>query len=299
MIIKTLKEHTEYTKHNVYFVYCFLDTRKPGKYIFGDYEFDHEPIYIGKGKGMRPNKHYVLYKSINTRFYSKMQSIIDKGFNPDYILLKENMSEDESFENEKYFISLIGRIENGGTLTNLSDGGEGQSGFKFSEESKLNMSRSRLGKKIGPMSEETKLKISISKVGKPTKLKGFKMSEETKQKLSIKAKERTGDKNSMFGKKHTTDSIEKMSQNREKLYGENNPNFGRVYRESEKTFDRWEITNTDGEVMIIDNLAKFCLDNNLNASCMRDIMYGRMKNHKGWIKVIKLTNNVIKKKPDI
>jgi hypothetical protein len=301
MIVKRLYESFE----NVYFVYCFLDTRKPGEYIYGDYKFDFEPIYVGKGKGIRPERHFVLYKKYNNRFYSKMSSIISSGNKPEFILLRSNLSEKESFELERYFINLIGRIENGGNLTNLSDGGEGQSGFRHSEKTKRKMSEKRSGRKLKPLSDETKLKISISKIGKPSKLKGMsfddrfgtEVSNEIKNKMSKSASEKTGEKNSMYGKKHKESSKEKMSKNRVKKFGEDNPNFGREYKEEEKTFDTWKLTNIDGEEFIINNLNKFCLENGLNPSCMRDINYGRMKNHKGWIKVEKLTDNVKKKTP--
>jgi hypothetical protein len=101
----------------------------------------------------------------------------------------------------------------------------------------------------------------------------------------------------MFGKKHKEESIQKMKDNTIKLFGENNPNFGRVYKESEKTFDDWELTNINGDILIISNLNKFCRENNLNDSSMRSLYYGTRKNHRGWIKVVKLTNNVKNKKP--
>jgi len=290
---------------NIYFVYCFLDTRKPGEYIYEDYRFDFEPIYVGKGKGIRPQRHFTLYKRYNTRFYSKMYSIISSGNKPEFILLSSGLTEQESLDCERFFIKTIGRIEQGGTLTNLSDGGEGQSGFKFSEESKKKMSEARKGRKGNPLSDESKLKISLSKIGKPSKLRGISLydlhgdekSNLIKLKMSKAASKRTGERNSMFGKNHTDDSKQKMSSNRVKKFGEENPNFGRVYKEEEKTYDSWRLTNENGDQIIINNLSKFCLENNLNPSCMRDIFYGRMKKHKGWIKVEKLTDNVKKKTP--
>jgi hypothetical protein len=191
-------------------------------------------------------------------------------------------------------------------LTNLTDGGEGQSGFKFSEESKKKMSDSKLGRKVGPMSDETKMNISLSKMGKVSYKKGKNLEEivgiersiDIKKRLSDIAKERVGDKNGMFGRKHSDESKEKMSKNTIKKFGSDNPSFGRVRKESEKIYDTWELSNQNGDVVVVDNLSKFCKENNLNPTCMRDIFYGRMKSHKGWIKVLKITNNIKKKKMD-
>ena len=41
-------------------------------------------------------------------FYSKIQSIINDGFTPEYKVIESNLTEEKSFEYEKYFINLIG-----------------------------------------------------------------------------------------------------------------------------------------------------------------------------------------------
>lgn len=283
-----------------YVVYCYLDPRKPGIFLFGNLKFDYEPIYIGKGKPNRPQRHLTLYKNNTNRFYSKLQSIIESGVTPEYKIIKSDLTEEKSFEYEKHFIELIGRIENNGTLTNLTNGGEGQSGFKFSNESKLKRSQKTKGE-LNPMfgkshSDNTILKISNSKLGKPSNRKGKTHTDLSKQKMSEKGKERVGEKNPMFNKTHKKESTDLMSKNTIKLFGEKNPNYGRKYKESEKTFDTWEITDINGNTLIVDNLTKYCRENQLNPTCMRDIFYGRMKKHKQWVKVNKITNNVKQKK---
>lgn len=44
-------------KKNRFYVYALLDPRKPGKYKYGEYEFDYEPFYVGKGSGDRCEHH--------------------------------------------------------------------------------------------------------------------------------------------------------------------------------------------------------------------------------------------------
>jgi hypothetical protein len=46
-----------------FYVYAYLDPRKPGKYVYGEYVFDYGPFYIGKGFDNRMYIH--LTESIN------------------------------------------------------------------------------------------------------------------------------------------------------------------------------------------------------------------------------------------
>ena len=116
--------------------------------------------------------------------------------------------------------------------------------------------------------------------------------------MSIKGKGRIGSKNSMFGKHHSKETIEKI-RNKPKKFGIDNPNYHREYTEEQKTSDEWKLRNTEGVEIVIKNLCNFCKENNLNSTCMRDIYYGRQKKHKNWISVEKLTDNVKKKKDPI
>ncbi len=113
------------------------------------------------------------------------------------------------------------------------------------------------------MSDETKINISISKIGKVSGFKGKTHNQSSKDLLSKIAKERIGDKNGMFGRKH---------------------------KEESKVSDQWELTDIDGNQITITNLNKFCQDNNLNSNCMKSISYGLRKRHKDWIGVKKLTD---------
>lgn len=282
--------------NNNYYIYVFLDTRKPGIYEFDDLIFNFEPIYIGKGKNERLNRHFYLYKHNNTRFYSKIKAIINSNQVPLYFKIVEELSEIDALDKEIELIKSIKRIENGGTLTNLTDGGEGVSGLKMSDETKEKMSKSHLGKKIGKLSNETKMKISISRIGSISPMLNKKHSDESKAKMSEKAKLRVGEKNSMYGKKHSEESKEKMSNNTIRKYGKDNPSYGRIVLESQKITDEWKLINKLGDEVIVKNLNEFCRQNDLNSSCMRDIYYGRSKTHKNWVFVDKLTNNVKKKK---
>jgi len=117
---------------NGYYVYIYLDPRKPGKYKYDEYKFDYEPFYVGKGKGRR-------FKDIDYNrsdyFKRKINKIKNSGLKLTFLKLKKNLNEEESFIQESKLIKLIGRKDlNKGTLVNFTDGGGGISGYIKTEE---------------------------------------------------------------------------------------------------------------------------------------------------------------------
>lgn len=82
------------------------------------------------------------------------------------VFVQEGLTEEEAFNLEQYCIALYGRIDLGtGTLRNLTDGGDGSSGWRPSQETRNKMSQSLLGNKrwLGKKHTEcTKRKISQS-----------------------------------------------------------------------------------------------------------------------------------------
>lgn len=127
---------------NKFYVYVYLDPRKPGTYKYNEFEFTHQPFYIGKGKGYRC---YVGLKNDNQVYkvkYNKIQSIISSGNIPIVIKLYENLTEEESLKIEVELISKIGKIINkNGPLVNITDGGDGGNGFKHTNEWKKVLSK--------------------------------------------------------------------------------------------------------------------------------------------------------------
>lgn len=135
-----------------------------------------EPFYVGKGCGYRSTR-----KTNRTKHW---HSIVNK-YGYDVINLEVNLTEEESFEKEIYWIDRIGRKDLGnGPLINYSNGGEGTSGYKMSDERKQ-LTSERFKGRISPMkgkdpwnkgkkgvqimSEETRKKISESHTNKESK----------------------------------------------------------------------------------------------------------------------------------
>ena len=129
-------------------------------YTYAYLREDKTPYYIGKGKGYRIN--------------SKQRNIKPPKDKSRIIFLKQNLTEEEAFKHEIYMIAVLGRKDLGtGILRNLTDGGEGVSGYRHSDETKMFIKEVGKGKKH---SDKTKKKISIGNKGK-------KQTEETKKKI--------------------------------------------------------------------------------------------------------------------
>jgi hypothetical protein len=173
-----------------FYVYIYLDPRKPGNFKYNEYEFNHEPFYVGKGK----NKRAWLLK----RHPDKMLQRKLNKFTPIILLTKNKFSEVLALKIESALISKIGRSDlKEGPLANLTNGGEGTSGYIMTEDHKNKIIKSRKGYKH---SEETKRKIGESNKGKI-------ISEEQKKNQSNKMKGRQ----SRLGKHHTEETKNKLS----------------------------------------------------------------------------------------
>jgi hypothetical protein len=229
-------------------------------YTYAYLREDRTPYYIGKGKGNRAYRK--RYKGIKP---PKDKSRI--------LMLKQNLTEAEAFRHEVYMINVFGRKDLGtGILHNKTDGGEGNSGFVPSEETRRKLSEANKGKIT---SEETRRKLSEVRKGKTLSVEHKRklseahkgknkepMLEETKRKLSEAHKGKTlseqhkrkvseakkGKKNHFYGKTHSEETKIKISEAKkgktpseetkkrlsESHKGDKNPNYGKVHSEETK-----------------------------------------------------------------
>lgn len=154
-----------------FYVYVYLDPRKRGSFKYGEFEFDYEPFYVGKGNGYRSIGHIWEAHSIannnikqsdkpnlNWRKIRKILKIEKEFGTPIVKILQDNLNEDEAYSFEIKVVSCIGRADYKlGPLLNMTDAGEG--GKNPAPEVREQMRQRRIGQKH---SQEVKNKISKS-----------------------------------------------------------------------------------------------------------------------------------------
>jgi len=145
---------------NDYYIYVYLDTRKKSKNIFSEtISFDYEPFYVGKGRNKRYRQHLMpCGKGYNRLRDSIITKILDEGKEPIIIKVYDGLSEEDALIKEEELITLIGRRDLClGTLSNLTDGGDGAKSRICKDETKELLRKALSGRVF---TEEWKQKIS-------------------------------------------------------------------------------------------------------------------------------------------
>ena len=214
----------------IYYVYMYLKE-------------NGTPFYVGKGKGNRHLAHLQEAKKSSTKDTNRLKintikKMLNEGKEPKIVFIDKNINEDSAFELEEFLISEIGRIDlKTGTLTNLTNGGDGAAGQsrdmtgennpnfgktgelcywwgrKHTEETKLKMSEVQTGR---VMTEEHKTNMRKPKsekgranIAKARKESLYRPSEETKLKLSLAGK---GKPSPLKGRKASEETKRKISE---------------------------------------------------------------------------------------
>ena len=214
-----------------------MDPRKFGKYCYNglDICFLYEPFYIGKGCGDRHTDHTreVIneYKPTNKIRYGKISHIIKDGLSPIVFILEENLSLEDSYLKEVKYISIIGRIDlKSGTLSNLTNGGDG-------------------GKGMSPITKDYFSKL-FSGSGNP-----------------MFGKSRYGIENPFFNKNHSLETKSKISaKNFGRLPWNKGIKYEAVSGEKNNNVLDYTIISPDGEIFTIKScyFSEFCNENKLS-----------------------------------
>jgi hypothetical protein len=227
-------------------------------YTYAYLREDKTPYYIGKGTNYRA-------------FDRKRKGIKPPSDKSKIILLKKNLTEEESFRHEIYMIAVFGRKDLGtGILQNKTNGGDGPSGIipwnkgkTHSEETKKKIKEKRA---LQTISQETREKMSISRRGEKHPLYGRGHTEETKKKLS----------NSKKGKKLSLEHKNKVAES--------------VLKRTSKTY---EVTFPDGKVEIFYNLVEISrkyANLKLDSGRLSKLALGKIESYKN-VRIKILENN--------
>lgn len=300
-----------------FYVYAYVDPRKPGKYAYDEYAFDFEPFYVGKGMEGRC-RHFKKHNDIVKRKVQKIQNI---GIEPIIVKVLCETTEPNAFSVEQNLISLIGRASlHQGTLANLTDGGEGVSGQVQLEETKrIRAYKSKKWHQAAKLTQEyqdrskrhgeyvrrlradansiynsKEYRKAISEGGK----RGWaskRNAEEIKLKSSESHKKNWATPGHRIASEETRHKriagIRAAWKNPESGY------FNHDYKKmkNEKIRSAWNSLETRklrclkwipispiGEMFFTDDLPQFCTKYDLSPDGMRKVAYGKLNSYKNW-----------------
>ncbi len=181
-----------------FYVYVYIDPR------------DGTPFYIGKGHGNRDRSHlFPCNLKQNQFFYHKINKLLKQDVNPKVRRIFENLSEQEAFFWETFFIHALGRRNlDEGPLCNLTNGGDGFAGYVVTPERRQQAAEAarRTKNNAGRKHSETTKKL-LAEIARKRNL-GRKLSEGTKEKIGLANR----------GRKHTADTRKRMSAGQKRRY---------------------------------------------------------------------------------
>lgn len=127
-------------------------------YVYILFDKQAIPRYVGKGKNRRATNHLRRSHNADVRRLVK-----NSGGDLPIVIVRDSITETEAFETEAALIAAIGRGMDG-PLLNLTDGGDGVSGYKWTPEQIAAVRAARKGFILSP---EARAKISAALSGVP------------------------------------------------------------------------------------------------------------------------------------
>ena len=280
-----------------FYIYLLCDPRKPGQYVYGDYSLPFEPFYVGKGHGKRAWNHTKVIKrggkSANPHKDRIIAKLLRQGLSPVVEVLKEDLAEDTAFELEKLLISTIGRVDlKLGPLSNMSEGGEGNSGYSWNQEQ-----REACSKRVA---------------GEGNPYFGKVHSTEVRAKMAANHPDNSGKNNPFFGRHHSQESRDLTSaklmgrgagvaftaEHRNKIADSNkgkkkprskvtNDKVSETLKALHPTKRQYTITTPAGEKVQTRNLKTWCKEQGVNYHMMMYTARGQYPSYQGYTCTVK------------
>ena len=187
-------------------IYCYIDNK------------DNQVVYVGKDSNIDKKKRHRQHLTPSNYNEQPINRILQN--NPNRYIYQVLWEIDDCTDNHLNQMEIF-YIKKYNPQFNFTEGGDGSSGFRYSEESKKRMSEARKGK---THSLKTRKKMSESKKGENHPMYGKTHSLETKKKISEANK---GENNPMYGKTHSEKTRKKMSE------AQNTTGFYRVTKQKD------------------------------------------------------------------
>lgn len=170
-------------------IYCYIDKK------------NNQIVYVGKDSNIDKNKRHRQHLAPSKYNGQPINRILQN--NPDRYIYQVLWKIDNCIDNHLNQMEIF-YIKKYDPQFNFTEGGNGSSGFRHSEETRKKMSEAKKGKKPYEITEETRKKMSETKKGKIPWNKGKVnvYSEETRKKMSESQK----------GKTHSLETRKKMSE---------------------------------------------------------------------------------------
>jgi hypothetical protein len=265
-------------------------------YVYAHYKPDYNIFYIGKGHGRR------AWRTDNRGEF--WNNTVRKHGGYHIVLLHEHLTEDEAFQKEKEEIEFWGRRKDGGFLINLTDGGDGTSGYKFTKEQLANVKAA-----VQKLAQDPEWKAK-NKTGAQKRAQDPEWRAKNKAAMQKRAQDpewKAKNKAALQKRAQDPEWRAKVKANMQKLVQDpawrakikacaqkraQDPEWRAKCKAAKAhKFKEFSVIAPDGTVYLTQrNLSEFCKTHGLHESCMRRVLQGKHKHHLGWKKYIPPNN---------
>ena len=214
----------------------------------------NEIRYIGKSHNPKQRLNHHVFNSKHKKTHKEcwIYGLLQKNIRPKLIIIEE-CNEYNWVEREKFHIS---QYDN---LTNLTEGGEGQVGYKHSERTKQHMSENRKGEKNAFYNKHH--------------------TSEAKKIISEKNKQNTGEKNAFYNKHHTSEAKKIISETAINTWKNGNGvKFTILYGKHNHAAKKRILISPVGKKYTVYSLQSFCDEMNISYRILlQNINKGKIK----------------------